>query len=73
MLDLTVFCQECGRRVHRRVDENCPPSCIRCVCGARFPLKLEEPTARYNFSSGAGDGDEGDWCSDGILKEHKLL
>jgi len=58
MLQLTVFCQECGRTFRRPVDENCPPSHLRCICGARFPLQLEEPEHRFDFA-GSGDEDGG--------------
>jgi hypothetical protein len=32
----------CGQRIHRIIDESCAPSFIRCICGGRYSLRVEE-------------------------------
>ncbi len=41
MMQLRVVCTECGRTFRSYLDESCPPSQVRCRCGARFALALE--------------------------------
>jgi len=41
MMQLRVVCTACGRTFRSCLDESCPPSQVRCRCGARFSLALE--------------------------------
>jgi len=49
MINLSVFCPKCGKRLRRMVDENFPPSGLRCTCGIRFPLFVEPEEERFDF------------------------
>ena len=49
MTKLCVFCPSCGRQVERMVDGGLPSSCLRCDCGTRFPLKIEEESTEFIF------------------------
>jgi hypothetical protein len=42
MIRLSVFCPACGKWLNRVVDEDCPPSSLRCTCGIRFSFGVEE-------------------------------
>ena len=42
MARLHLFCPLCATWVHIVADENCPPSSVRCPCGARYPLEVDE-------------------------------
>jgi len=42
MVWLCVVCPYCGTKVERPVDEDFPPSFLRCVCGRRFSLTMED-------------------------------
>ncbi len=61
MLNITVYCTSCGRRLRKLVDDTCPPSQLRCRCGARFPLRIdpEEPSLA-GLSAGGSDGEAGE-------------
>jgi hypothetical protein len=34
------------------VEEECPPPWLRCMCGEKFPLTMEEEPARSSFNYG---------------------
>lgn len=72
MIQLTVFCQDCGRTLRRPVDPDCPPSHLRCICGARFPLQLEEPEARFDFAGGSDEGSGGSTYDTSGLKTSSM-
>ena len=46
MIRLQVFCPLCGKRRDFYVQESCPPSTLRCRCGMKFPLNVEEEVPR---------------------------
>ena len=39
MIMLSVFCRSCGQRIEEEVDEQFPPTALRCECGARYRLR----------------------------------
>jgi len=70
-MQITVFCQQCGRTIRRTVDPDCPPSHLRCLCGAQFPLQLEEPEPRFNFSGSSDSGSKsGGYDTSGLKTSH---
>jgi hypothetical protein len=46
MVTLSVLCPNCGERLRREVDEQVFPSSLRCRCGSRFSLRVEEEPPR---------------------------
>lgn len=72
MISLTVLCNKCGRRMQRTVDEYCPPTCVHCVCGARFPLSVDEEEPRLRLPAWRREAD-GLSCEDDGSSEAELL
>jgi len=56
-IQIALFCDRCGRKLHRVVDLDCPPSSVRCTCGARYALQLEQEAPRYDFGPGPDEED----------------
>ena len=42
MIVLSVVCRSCGRRLEEEVDEQVPPAWLRCSCGAKYDLILDD-------------------------------
>ncbi len=42
MIELSVTCPGCGSALHRTIDEDCPPSNLRCRCGSGVSLTVDE-------------------------------
>ena len=51
----TVFCEQCGRKNVKAINIDCPPPYVRCECGARYHLNLEEDAPR-GMPAGSGSG-----------------
>ena len=57
MIKIAVFCEQCGRKTHRSIDPDLPPSSVRCRCGAQFDLKLSSDTeSKTSYGSPGGGG-----------------
>ena len=65
MSSLSLFCNRCGKRSERIFDELCPPPYLRCACGAKFALQVEQEEDRDFFpddEGGMGAGNEGEFA-----------
>ena len=55
MIELTVCCPGCARKTQRCVDEECPPSFVRCACGQRISLVVEAESPTFNIGEYADE------------------
>ncbi|MBS3762777.1 MAG: hypothetical protein ACLFWL_17350 [Candidatus Brocadiia bacterium] len=69
-IDIAVTCKECGRKMTRSIDPDCPSSTVRCVCGTRYPVRLEnqEPRSDYGFGGDEQPDESSMSIHTGILK-----
>jgi hypothetical protein len=58
MIKISVFCNQCGKKVKTEIDPDLPPSSVRCTCGARFELELTSGTESSTAYGGSGSGSE---------------
>ncbi len=61
MLNVIIYCTNCGRKLRKTIDDTCPPSQLHCECGARFPLHVDtEEPSMAGLGAATSDGEEAD-------------
>jgi len=71
MVALVVLCPCCGKRLQRAVNEECPPSHLRCKCGAILSLEVHEEPGRDHFPDGL-PGQDGEWEEEEMVSDPDL-
>ena len=56
MIKITVFCDQCGKKIRTMINPDLPPSSVRCACGARYDLKLTSGTETNTAYGSSGSG-----------------